>query len=188
MNRVKLNFSLFEYQYTYNIDCYSTFENLSGELLLGLFEYMHIKEILQSFPNLNKFINSCIFDQRQQLHLHLDHQISSLSDNYSPNKVISLHIENIILSIDKFPNLKSLCIIHNNEREDECLNMVKQVRLIKKSFVFFCNYYIYLDFQTISTSSFDIIINWFYIDIDWSQNDWNFILSSFSTKNYPLEY
>jgi len=114
---------------------------------------MNTKEIQQSFLNLNTFINSSIFDQRQQLHLHFDRQISSLSDNYSLDKVISLHIENIIISIDKFPNLKSLCIIHDNEREDnECFNMVKQVRLKTKPQDSFWNYYIYLDFQIISAS------------------------------------
>jgi len=82
-------------------------------------------------------MNSCIFDQRQQLHLHLDRQTSSLSDSYSPDKIISLRIENIIISIDKFPNLKSLCIIHDNEREDECFNMVKQIRFKNQSFMFF---------------------------------------------------
>jgi len=50
---------------------------------------MNTKEIQQSFLNLNTFINSSIFDQRQQLHLYFDRQISSLSDNYSLNKVIS---------------------------------------------------------------------------------------------------
>jgi hypothetical protein len=129
MNKVKFNFSLLIYYLNlYNTDCYSTFESLSGELILELFEYLNTKEILQSFLNLTAFINLCIFDQRQQLHLQLDRQISSFSDNYSPNKVISLRIEYIIISIDKFPNLKSLCIIQDNEREDEYLNMIKQVR------------------------------------------------------------
>ncbi len=112
----------------YNTDCYSTFESLSGELILELFEYLNTKEILQSFLNLTAFINLCIFDQRQQLHLHLDRQMSSLHNNYSPNKVISLRIEHTIISIDKFPNLKSLSIVYDNEGDDECLNMIKQVR------------------------------------------------------------
>jgi hypothetical protein len=47
---------------------------------------------------------------------------------YSLDKVISLHIEDLIIQIDTFPNLKSLHIVHDNEREDERLDMVKQVR------------------------------------------------------------
>ncbi len=87
-----------------------SFECLSGELILELFEYFHMNEILQSFFNLTPFINSCIFDQRQQLHLYLDREMSFFPDNYSSDRVISLHI------------------VHDNEKEDECLNMVKQVR------------------------------------------------------------
>jgi hypothetical protein len=44
--------------------------------------------------------------------------------NYSLDKVISLHIEDLIIQIDTFPNLKSLHIVHDNEREDERLDMV----------------------------------------------------------------
>jgi hypothetical protein len=48
--------------------------------------------------------------------------------NYSPAQVISLHIERLIIPLNTFPNLKSLHIVHDNEREYECLNMVEQVR------------------------------------------------------------
>jgi hypothetical protein len=112
----------------YNEECCSTFENLSGELILELLEYFNTKEILQSFFNLTAFINSCIFDQRQQLHLYLDCQMVFFPVIYSLDKVISLHIEDLIIQIDTFPNLKSLHIVHDNEREDERLDMVKQVR------------------------------------------------------------
>jgi hypothetical protein len=112
----------------YNKDHCSTFECLSGELILELFEYFNTKEILQSFSNVTPLINLCIFDQRQQLHLHLDREMPFFPDSYSPDQVISLYIEHVIIPIDTFPNLKSLHIVHDNEREDECLNMVKQVR------------------------------------------------------------
>jgi hypothetical protein len=48
--------------------------------------------------------------------------------NYSPGQVISLYIEHLIIPLDTFPNLKSLHIVHDNEKEDESLNMIKQVR------------------------------------------------------------
>jgi hypothetical protein len=112
----------------YDKDFCSTFECLSAELILNLFEYFNTKEIFQSFSNLNSFITSCIFDHRQQLHLHLDRQIRSLSDNYSPDKVISLHIEHVVIPMDTFLNLKSLTIVYEHVREDECLNMVNEVR------------------------------------------------------------
>ncbi|CAF1391900.1 unnamed protein product [Rotaria sordida] len=106
----------------------STFECLSGELILELFEYFNTKEIFQSFFNLSPFITSCIFDQRRRLHLYFDRQMPSFLGGYFPNQIISLQIEHIAIRITIFSNLKSLSIVHGNEREEECLNMVKQVR------------------------------------------------------------
>jgi hypothetical protein len=51
-----------------------------------------------------------------------------LPANYFPHKIISLRIEHITIPIGMFSNLKSLWIVHGNEWEEECLNMVKQVR------------------------------------------------------------
>jgi hypothetical protein len=51
-----------------------------------------------------------------------------LNNKYFHDQIISLHIERLIIQIDIFPNLKSLCIVHDNEHEYECLNMVQQVR------------------------------------------------------------
>ncbi len=115
----------------YNQDHYSTFECLPGELILELFEYFNTKEILQSFFNLTAFINACVFDRRQQLHLYLDHQMSFFPANYAPDKIISLYIEKLIIPIRIYPNLKSLHIVYDNENKIEWLDMVKQVRYFK---------------------------------------------------------
>jgi hypothetical protein len=126
---------------SYNKEHYSTFESLSGELILDLFEYFNTKEILQTFMNLTPLINCCIYDQRQRVHMYLDRsmQFSSYSA-YCYEQVISLHIEHFIIQIDIFPNLKSLCIVHDNELEAERLNMIQQVsqlnHLVFLTFVF----------------------------------------------------
>jgi hypothetical protein len=123
----------------YNKDFSSTFECLSGELILDLFEYFNTKEILQSFSNLTSFITSCIFDRHRQLHLHLDDEMCYLPDNYSPSQVISVHMNNVIIPIGIFHNLKSLSIIYRNERKDECLHMINEVsRNFNKCFVQLC--------------------------------------------------
>jgi hypothetical protein len=54
--------------------------------------------------------------------------MSFLPGNYSPDQVISLHLEHVVIPIGTFLNLKSLSIVCGNEREDECLNMVNKVR------------------------------------------------------------
>ncbi|CAF0874539.1 unnamed protein product [Rotaria sordida] len=105
----------------------STFQCLSGEIILKIFEYFNTKEIFQSFSNLNSFLTSCIFDQRQQLHVHLDHEMCYLPDNYSSSQVISLHMNNVIIPIGIFHNLKSLSIVYRNEKKDECLQMINEV-------------------------------------------------------------
>jgi len=102
--------------------------SLSDELILKVFEYFNIKEILQPFSNLTPLINVCIFDQRQQIHSYLDRQMPSFLSKYSPDQVISFQIEHLIMPLDTFPSLKSLHIIHDDERKDECLNVVKEVR------------------------------------------------------------
>ena len=112
----------------YNTDSCSTFECLSGELIFDIFEYFNMKEIFQSFSNLNSFITSCIFDRRQQLHLHLDHEMPFLLGNDLSNHVTSLYIDRIIIPIGAFLNLKSLTIVDGNECEDQCLNMMNEVR------------------------------------------------------------
>ncbi|CAF4135658.1 unnamed protein product [Rotaria sp. Silwood2] len=106
---------------------HSTFECLSGELILKVFEYFNTKEIFQSFSNLNSLITSCIFDQRQQLHVHFDHEMCYFPEKYSPSQVISLHMNNIIIPIGIFHNLKSLSIVYRNEQNDECLQMINEV-------------------------------------------------------------
>ncbi|CAF0944879.1 unnamed protein product [Rotaria sordida] len=105
----------------------STFQCLSGEIILKIFEYFNTKEIFQSFSNLNSFLTSCIFDQRQQLHVYLDHEMCYLPDNYSSSQVISLHMNNVIIPIGIFHNLKSLSIVYRNEEKDECLQMINEV-------------------------------------------------------------
>jgi hypothetical protein len=96
-------------------------------LILNLFEYFNTKEILQSFSNLTALITSCIYDRRQQLHLHLDCQMSSFPGNYSPDQVTSLRLEHVAIQIDIFRNLKSLFIICGYEQEVECLQMINEI-------------------------------------------------------------
>ncbi len=145
----------------YNKECCSTFECLSTELILEVFEYFNTKEIAQSFFNLTAFINSCIFNQQHQLHLQLDREMPVFPGNYSPAQVISLYIEHVIIPLDAFPKLKSLHIVHDNEMEDECLNMVEQVTIsfsVKLNNDMLCC----LDFQTVdSTGQFCTITNRF---------------------------
>ncbi|CAM4975516.1 unnamed protein product [Rotaria socialis] len=112
---------------TYEQNSCSTFECLSDELIFDIFEYFNMKEIFQSFSNLNSFITSCIFDRRQQLHLHLDHEMPFLLGNDLSNHVTSLYIDRIIIPIGAFLNLKSLTIVDGNECEDQCLNMINEV-------------------------------------------------------------
>ncbi|CAF3229562.1 unnamed protein product [Rotaria socialis] len=111
---------------TYEQNSCSTFECLSDELIFDIFEYFNMKEIFQSFSNLNSFITSCIFDRRQQLHLHLDHEMPFLLGNDLSNHVTSLYIDRIIIPIGAFLNLKSLTIVDGNECEDQCLNMINE--------------------------------------------------------------
>lgn len=104
------------------------FECLSAELILNVFEYFNVREMFQSFSNLNSFITSCLFDRHQQLHLHLDHQMSSLPEKYFSEQVISLRIESLIIPISTFINLKSLLIVSEHRwKNDDCLNMIKEV-------------------------------------------------------------
>jgi hypothetical protein len=149
----------------YNKDICSTFECLSGELILNLFEYFNTKEILQSFSNLTSLITSCIYDQRQQLHVHLDCKIRSFSDNYSPDQVISLCLEHVPVRIDIFRNLKSLSIICEYDQEVECLQMINAV-----SQSVTCNVILhrvqsnkascfYLDFSTVSIGQLHTVTN-----------------------------
>ncbi|CAF4190691.1 unnamed protein product [Rotaria magnacalcarata] len=112
---------------TYEQNSCSTFECLSDELIFDIFEYFNMKEIFQSFSNLNSFITSCIFDRRQQLHLHLDHEMPFLLGNDLSNHVTSLYIDRIIIPIGAFLNLKSLTIVDGNECEDQCLNMINEI-------------------------------------------------------------
>jgi hypothetical protein len=119
MNICHLNF--------YNKGFSSTFESLSGELILNLFEYFNTKEILESFSNVTPLITSCIFDPRRQLHLYVDHEMSYLGENYSPGQVISVYMNNVIIPIGIFHNLKSLSIIYRNEQKNECLQMINEV-------------------------------------------------------------
>ena len=126
---------------SYNKEHYSTFESLSGELILDLLEYFNTKEILQTFINLTPLINFCIYDQRQRVHMYLDRSMQFSSYNaYCYEQVMSLHIEHFIIELHIFPNLKSLCVVHDNELEAERLNMVQQVsqlnHLVFLTFVF----------------------------------------------------
>ena len=51
----------------------------------------------------------------------------SLPENFSPDQLIPLRIENVATAINTFPNLKSLSMIYGNELEDEYQNMVNEV-------------------------------------------------------------
>ncbi|CAF2068814.1 unnamed protein product [Rotaria magnacalcarata] len=50
----------------------------------------------------------------------------SFPDNYAPDRVISLHIEHIVIPIGIFLNLKSLSIVCGSERKDESLDMINE--------------------------------------------------------------
>jgi len=103
-------------------------------LILELFEYFNTKEIYQSFFNLSTFINSCIFDRRQQIHLYLDREMPFLSENYSPDRIVSLYIEKLAIPINIFINLKSLHIVCDTEREEEeWVDIIQQVRILNRS-------------------------------------------------------
>ncbi len=103
-------------------------------MILELFEYFNTKEIYQSFFNLSTFINSCIFDRRQQIHLYLDHEMPFLSENYSPDRIVSLYIEKLAIPINIFINLKSLHIVCDTEREEEeWVDIIQQVRILNRS-------------------------------------------------------
>jgi len=153
-NRVKIT-------QVYNKECCSTFERLPGELILKVLQYFNTKEIAQSFLNLTPLVNSCISDPQHKLHLYLDREMPFFPGNYSPAQVISLYIELLSIPLDTFSKLKSLHIVHDNEREGECLNMIKQVATsfsIKLENDMLC----FLDFQTVdSTGQFYTITNRF---------------------------
>ncbi len=102
-------------------------------MILELFEYFNTKEILQSFFNLTAFINTCIFDRRQQIHLYLDRQMAFFSKNYSPDQIVSLYIEELIIPINIFLNLKSLHIVYDTEREEKLADIIQQVRILNRS-------------------------------------------------------
>lgn len=142
----------------------STFEHLSIEIILNIFEYLNVNEILQSFSNLNSFIASCLSNQHHRIRLHLNDEMISLPENYSPGQVISLRIDKIVISIGQFINLKSLFIIYKCDWENYCLNMIMEVNT-KKCDCFNWkekNLYIFnLDIEIISIDQFSIVISWF---------------------------
>ncbi len=56
-----------------------------------------------------------------------------LSENYSPDRIVSLYIEKLIIPINIFINLKSLHIVCDTEREEELLDIIQQVRILNCS-------------------------------------------------------
>ncbi len=57
--------------------------------------------------------------------------MSFFPENYAPDKIISLYIDELIIPIRIFPNLKSLHIVYENDKKLELLDIVKQVRYFK---------------------------------------------------------
>ncbi len=57
-----------------------------------------------------------------------------LSENYSPDRIVSLYIEKLIIPINIFINLKSLHIVCDTEREEEeWVDIIQQVRILNRS-------------------------------------------------------
>ncbi len=57
-----------------------------------------------------------------------------LSENYSPDRIVSLYIEKLAIPINIFINLKSLHIVCDTEREEEeWVDIIQQVRILNRS-------------------------------------------------------
>jgi hypothetical protein len=112
----------------YKIECCSTFKNLSGELVLELWNTSIQKKFYNLSSNLRHWsiyvysidVNDFIYILIVKCSFFLTTILLIKSSHFTSN--------NLLFQLIYFQILKSLHIVHDNEREDERLDMIQQVR------------------------------------------------------------
>ena len=121
------------------------FENLSGEILMAIFEYMNVEDVWTIFFNMNSRFNSLVFDSRLRLTAdvskidksNFDHFCSSLINTNFSN-IFTLILSNnyyrypqirTFLSQTTFTNFESLhALTLIDINHDELIGVAQQIK------------------------------------------------------------
>lgn len=93
----------------------SRFEDLSGEILMAIFEYMNVEDVWTIFFNMNSRINSLVFDSR----LRLTADVSKIDKNNFDQFCSSLINTN-------FSNIFTLILSNNYNRYPQIRSFLSQ--------------------------------------------------------------
>lgn len=93
----------------------SRFEDLSGEILMAIFEYMNVEDVWTIFFNMNSRINSLVFDSR----LRLTADVSKIDQNNFDQFCSSLITTN-------FSNIFTLILSNNYNRYPQIRSFLSQ--------------------------------------------------------------
>jgi hypothetical protein len=93
----------------------SRFENLSGEILMAVFEYMNVEDVWTIFFNMNSRFNSLVFDSR----LRLTADVSKIDKTNFDNFCLSLINTN-------FSNIFTLILSNNYNRYSQINSFLSQ--------------------------------------------------------------
>lgn len=94
------------------------FEDLSGEILMAIFEYMHVQDVWTIFFNMNYRLSSLVFDSR----LRLTADVSNIEKNDFNQFCSSLINTN-------FSNIYTLVLSNNFNRYPQIKNFLSQTTL-----------------------------------------------------------
>ena len=123
----------------------SCFEDLSGEILMTIFEYMNVEDVWTIFFNMNSRFNSLIFDSRLRLTADIskidksgfdDFCVSLVNTNFSNifTLILSNHYNRYLqirpflsqTCFTVFQSLRALTLIDVNH--DELMEVTKQIK------------------------------------------------------------
>jgi hypothetical protein len=93
----------------------SRFEDLSGEILMAIFEYMNVEDVWKIFFNMNSRFNSLVFDSR----LRLTADVSKIDKTNFDNFCLSLINTN-------FSNIFTLILSNNYNRYSQIQSFLSQ--------------------------------------------------------------
>jgi len=93
----------------------SRFEDLSGEILMAIFEYMNVEDVWTIFFNMNSRLNSLVFDSR----LRLTADVSKIDQSKFDNFCLSLINTN-------FSNIFTLILSNNYNRYPQIHSFLSQ--------------------------------------------------------------
>jgi len=97
----------------------SRFEDLSGEILMAIFEYMNVEDVWTIFFNMNSRINSLVFDSR----LRLTADVSKIDKSNFENFCLSLINTN-------FSNIFTLILSNNYNRYSQIHSFLSQTNFL----------------------------------------------------------